>query len=53
MKAYILSLQLTTMASDLSSATIASEFLTSTSKIQTDTSESSQLEVLALNYLQN
>ena len=41
------------MASELSSATIASEPSTSTSEIQTDTSEPSQLEVLALNYLRN
>src|SRR3954454_16733885 len=41
------------MASELSSATIASEPSTSASEIQTDTSEPSQLEVLALNYLRN
>ncbi|CAG8551575.1 11571_t:CDS:2 [Cetraspora pellucida] len=41
------------MASEPSSATIASEPLTGTSEIQTDTSEPSQLEVLALNYLRN
>jgi hypothetical protein len=41
------------MASEPSSATIASEPSTSTSEIQTDTSEPSQLEVLALNYLRN
>ncbi|GES98559.1 hypothetical protein GLOIN_2v1470034 [Rhizophagus clarus] len=35
------------------SATIASEPLTSTSEIQTDYSESFQLKVLILNYLQN
>ena len=49
----ILSLQFPTMASEPSSTTIASEPSTSTSEIQTDTSEPSQLEVLALNYLQN
>ena len=49
----ILSLQFPTMASEPSSATIASEPSTSTSEIQTDTSEPSQLEVLALNYLRN
>jgi hypothetical protein len=48
------SLQFITMAtSEPSSTTIASEPLTSTSEIQTDTSEPSQLEVLALNYLRN
>src|SRR3954452_911560 len=52
MGAFILSLQFTTMASEPSSATIASEPST-TSEIQTDTSEPSQLEVLALNYLRN
>ncbi|CAG8611850.1 8994_t:CDS:2, partial [Funneliformis mosseae] len=36
-----------------SSTTIASESSTSTSEIQTDTSEPSQLEVFVLNYLQN
>ncbi|GBB88666.1 hypothetical protein RclHR1_15220007 [Rhizophagus clarus] len=41
------------MTSEPSSTTIASEPLTSTSEIQTDTSEPSQLEVLALNYLRN
>ncbi|PKC69969.1 hypothetical protein RhiirA1_414927 [Rhizophagus irregularis] len=41
------------MASEPSSTTIASEPSTSTSEIQTDTSEPSQLEVLALNYLRN
>ncbi|RIA80883.1 hypothetical protein C1645_791633, partial [Glomus cerebriforme] len=41
------------MASEPSSATIASEPSTSTSEIQTNTSEPSQLEVLALNYLRN
>ncbi|PKY32590.1 hypothetical protein RhiirB3_420230, partial [Rhizophagus irregularis] len=41
------------MASEPSSATIASEPSTGTSEIQTDTSEPSQLEVLALNYLRN
>jgi hypothetical protein len=46
-------LQFITMASEPSSATIASESSTSTSEIQTDTSEPSQLEVLALNYLRN
>ena len=49
----ILSLQFPTMASEPSSTTIASEPSTSTSEIQTDTSEPSQLEVLALNYLRN
>src|SRR5215212_4355355 len=44
MGAFILSLQFITMASEPS---------TSTSEIQTDTSEPSQLEVLALNYLRN
>jgi hypothetical protein len=39
--------------SEPSSTTIASEPSTSTSEIQTDTSEPSQLEVLALNYLRN
>ena len=53
MGAFILSLQFITMASEPSSATIASEPSTSTSEIQTDTSEPSQLEVLALNYLRN
>src|SRR5436190_12604838 len=53
MGVFILSLQFTTMASEPSSATIASELSTSTSEIQTDTSEPSQLEVLALNYLRN
>ncbi|CAI2190688.1 9624_t:CDS:2, partial [Funneliformis geosporum] len=47
------SLQFIPMASEPSSATIASEPSTSTSEIQTDTSEPSQLEVLALNYLRN
>ena len=51
MGAFILSLQFITMASEPSSATIASEPSTGTSEIQTDTSEPSQLEVLALNYL--
>ena len=41
------------MASEPSSVTIASEPSTSTSEIQTDTPEPSQLEVLALNYLRN
>ena len=41
------------MASEPSSTTIANELSTSTSEIQTDTSEPSQLEVLALNYLRN
>ncbi|CAI2176231.1 10195_t:CDS:2 [Funneliformis geosporum] len=41
------------MASEPSSATITSEPSTSTSEIQTYTSEPSQLEVLALNYLRN
>ena len=41
------------MTSEPSSTTIASEPSTSTSEIQTDTSEPSQLEVLALNYLRN
>jgi len=41
------------MASEPSSITIASEPSTSASEIQTDTSEPSQLEVLALNYLRN
>ena len=41
------------MASKPSSTTITSEPLTSISEIQTDTSEPSQLEVLALNYLRN
>ncbi|GET00104.1 hypothetical protein GLOIN_2v1470034 [Rhizophagus clarus] len=41
------------MASEPSSATIASEPSTSTSEIQTNTPEPSQLEVLALNYLRN
>ena len=45
------SLQFITMASEPSSTTIPSEPSTSTSEIQTDTSEPSQLEVLALNYL--
>src|SRR3954451_3019079 len=49
----ILSLQFPTMASEPSSTTIASEPSTSTSEIQADTSEPSQLEVLALNYLRN
>ncbi|POG73381.1 hypothetical protein GLOIN_2v1772626 [Rhizophagus irregularis DAOM 181602=DAOM 197198] len=40
-------------ASEPSSTTIISELLTSASEIQTDTSEPSQLEVLALNYLRN
>ena len=39
--------------SEPSSTTIASEPLTSTSEIQTDTSKPFQLEVLALNYLRN
>ena len=39
--------------SEPSSTTIASEPSTSTSEIQTDTPEPSQLEVLALNYLRN
>src|SRR4051794_41035269 len=48
------SLQFITMAtSEPSSTTIASEPSTSTSEIQTDTTEPSQLEVLALNYLRN
>ena len=41
------------MANKLSNTTIANEPLTSTLKIQTDTSEPSQLKVLALNYLRN
>ncbi|PKK59737.1 hypothetical protein RhiirC2_794404 [Rhizophagus irregularis] len=41
------------MASEPLGTTISNEPLTSTSEIQTDTSESFQLEVLALNYLQN
>ncbi|GET57630.1 uncharacterized protein OCT59_015181 [Rhizophagus irregularis] len=41
------------MASEPLSATIASEPSTSTSEIQTNTPEPSQLEVLALNYLRN
>ena len=53
MGAFILSLQFITMTSEPSSTTIASEPSTSTSEIQTDTSEPSQLEVLALNYLRN
>ncbi|CAI2187446.1 19314_t:CDS:2 [Funneliformis geosporum] len=47
------SLQFIPMASEPSSATIASEPSTSTSEIQTDTSEPPQLEVLALIYLRN
>ena len=43
----------TTMTSEPLSTTIASEPLTSTSEIQTDTFEPFQLEVFALNYLQN
>ena len=53
MHGIILSLQFPTMASEPSFTTIASEPSTSTSEIQTDTSEPSQLEVLALNYLRN
>ena len=49
----ILSLQFPTMASEPSSTTIASEPSTSTSEIQADTTEHSQLEALALNYLRN
>ncbi|CAB5357579.1 unnamed protein product [Rhizophagus irregularis] len=41
------------IASEPSSTTITSEPSTSASEIQTDTSEPSQLEVLALNYLRN
>ncbi len=41
------------MTSEPSSITIASEPSISTSEIQIDTSKPSQLEVLALNYLQN
>jgi hypothetical protein len=41
------------MASKPSSATIVSKPSTSASEIQTDTSEPSQLKVLALNYLRN
>src|SRR5437764_4539606 len=52
MGAFILSLQFTIMASEPLSATIANEPST-TLEIQTDTSEPSQLEVLALNYLRN
>src|SRR5436190_23963046 len=53
MGTFILSLQFITMTSEPSSTTIASEPSTSTSEIQTDTSEPSQLKVLALNYLRN
>ncbi|GBC53923.1 uncharacterized protein OCT59_017215 [Rhizophagus irregularis] len=41
------------MASEPSSTTIASEPSASTSEIQTDTTEPSQLKALALHYLQN
>ncbi|CAG8694605.1 10194_t:CDS:2, partial [Funneliformis caledonium] len=41
------------MASESSNVTIASKPLTSTSEIQTDTFKPFQLEVFALNYLQN
>src|SRR5947207_3624971 len=53
MRVFILSLQFITMTSEPSSATITSEPSASTSEIQTNTPEPSQLEVLALNYLRN